>query len=257
MRSPSASPLVAGRGLGLSRHGRVILDNVDLAVEPGEIVTLIGPNGAGKSTLVRLLLGLTRPERGSVARRPGVRIGYAPQHLRIDPVLPVTVGRFLTLGAAAPAGRVVALLARVGLDDIRDRQMAALSGGEQSRVLLARALLREPDLLVLDEPVAGVDVNGQAELYALIGAERERTGAGVLMVSHDLHLVMARTDRVVCIEGHVCCEGHPVEVARDPSFVRLFGPRLAELVALYRHDLAHHAHHHAHGHPHHPPGTPP
>ncbi|HMR29354.1 MAG TPA: metal ABC transporter ATP-binding protein [Geminicoccaceae bacterium] len=237
------------RGLGVSRRGKAVLSRVDLDIAAGEIVTLIGPNGAGKSTLVKALLGLIATDAGEVWRRPGLRIGYSPQSVSIDPVLPLSVRRFLDLGG--PAGRTEALaaLAEVGAEETIDRQVAALSGGELHRVLLARALLRRPELLVLDEPLSGVDVQGQAELYGLIGRLRDRTGAAVLLVSHDLHLVMARTDRVVCIEGHVCCSGHPVEVARDPAFRRLFGDRLGEVVALYRHDMHHHEH--AHGHHHH------
>jgi zinc transport system ATP-binding protein len=238
--------LVAASGVVLRRHGAVVLDHVDIAIAAGEILSLIGPNGAGKSTLVKVLLGLVAPDSGRVTRRPGLRIGYSPQQLVVDPALPLDVRRFLTLGARADRGRLLRLLAEVGAEDVLDRQVAGLSGGELHRVLLARALLREPELLVLDEPLAGVDVNGQAELYALIGWIRERTGAGVLLVSHDLHLVMAQTDRVICLEGHVCCSGHPVEVARDPAFTRLFGRRLGEVVALYRHDMAHHAQHHPH-----------
>ena len=255
-RTPAAAPLVAGRGLAVVRQGRRILDGVDLAVGPGEIVTLIGPNGAGKSTLARVLLGLERPDEGEVATRPGLRIGYSPQLLALDPALPLDVRRFLTLGTPATRERLVAVLARVGLAEaLLRRQMRALSGGELHRALLARALLREPDLLVLDEPLSGVDVSGQLELYALIDRIREETGAGVLLVSHDLHLVMARTDRVLCLDGHVCCAGRPLEVARDPAFVRLFGPRYGDVLAFYRHQADPHHHHGGpgeHGHHHAP-----
>jgi zinc transport system ATP-binding protein len=246
-QAPPAGPLVAGRGLAVVRQGRRILDGVDLAVGPGEIVTLIGPNGAGKSTLVRVLIGLERPDEGAVTARPGLRIGYSPQLMALDPALPLDVRRFLTLGTPAGRERLVGVLARVGLaEPLLGRQMRALSGGELHRVLLARALLRKPDLLVLDEPLSGVDVSGQLELYALIDRIREETGAGVLLVSHDLHLVMARTDRVLCLDGHVCCAGRPLEVARDPAFVRLFGPRYGDVLAFYR----------PRADPHHPPGGP-
>ena len=236
------------RCVGVSRRGKPVLSHVDLDVAAGEIVTLIGPNGAGKSTLVKALLGLIATDAGEIWRRPGLRIGYSPQSVSIDPVLPLSVGRFLGLGGPVARPQALAALAEVGVEETIDRQVAALSGGELHRVLLARALLRRPELLVLDEPVSGVDVQGQAELYALIGSLRDRTGAAVLLVSHDLHLVMARTDRVVCIEGHVCCSGHPVEVARDPAFRRLFGDRLGEVVALYQHDMRHHEHAHGHHH---------
>lgn len=246
MTSPSPpTSLVAARGLVMRRAGKLILDRVDLDVAAGEIVTLIGPNGAGKSTLVRVLLGLVAADAGTVRRQQGLRIGYTPQHFALDPVLPLSVQRFLTLSGVTDRAALVSSLAAVGLADVLARQLVLLSGGELQRVMLARALLRKPSLLVLDEPVAGVDVSGQAELYALIARVRDRTNAGILLVSHDLHLVMARTDRVLCIEGHVCCSGHPVDVARDPAFVRLFGHRLGDSLALFRHDLDHH--HHAHG----------
>lgn len=243
-----APSLIAGHGLTVRRAGRLVLDAIDIALAAGELVTLIGPNGAGKSTLVRVLLGLVPVDAGRIVRRPGLRVGYVPQHLALDPVLPLPVARFLTLAAKAPRAQLLALLARVGLGDVLARPMTALSGGELRRVALARALLHAPDLLVLDEPMSGVDVAGQVALYELIGRIRDETGAGVLLVSHDLHLVMARTDRVVCLDGHVCCVGRPVEVADDPAFQRLFGQRLADVLALYRHA---HDHHHPHPGPHH------
>lgn len=240
-----AEPLVEAAGIGLRRNGAALLERVDLAIEPGEIVSLIGPNGAGKTTLVRILLGLMPPDHGSVRRRPGLRIGYVPQRLQLDPVLPLTVRRFLALGARAPEARWTAVLTEVGVPHLLDRAMTALSGGEFQRVLLARALLREPELLVLDEPVQGVDVGGQAEVYALIARIRDARGCAVLLVSHDLHMVMSATDRVVCLNRHVCCEGQADAVSRHPEYLALFGPRVAASLALYAH---HHDHvHDAHG----------
>jgi zinc transport system ATP-binding protein len=234
-------PLVEARAVRVAFDGRTVLDRVDVALHPREIVTLVGLNGSGKSTLVRVLIGLLRPDAGEVRRRAGLRIGYSPQSLHIDPTLPLTVAHFLTLGARAPRARLQAALAEVGAAQVLDQQVARVSGGELHRVLLARALLREPDLLVLDEPLSGVDVAGQVELYRLIATIRDRRGCGVLLVSHDLHLVMAATDRVVCLAGHVCCTGHPTAVARDPAFVALFGRQLADTIAIY-------AHHHDHRH---------
>ena len=242
-----ARPLVEARGVSVRFGRRSVLEGVDLAVHAGEIVTLIGLNGAGKSTLIRVLLGIVRPKCGEVRRAPGLRIGYAPQHVHRDPILPMTVRRFLTLGAPAPRERLAALLDEVGAGAILDHPLAAISGGELHRVLLARALLREPELLVLDEPLAGVDVTSQSALYRLIAAVRDRCGCGVLLVSHDLHLVMAATDTVVCINRHVCCTGHPRAVARDPAFVSLFGSHVASALAVYQH--AHDHHHDALGEP--------
>ena len=239
---PSADGyLIEARGLSVRYRDRAILDGVDLHVSRGEIVTVIGLNGAGKSTLVRALLGLIPATSGHVVRQAGLRIGYSPQHLHLDATLPLTVAGFLTLGGAARVSRLRDTLAEVGVADVLDSQVADISGGEFHRVLLARALLRKPDLLVLDEPLAGVDVAGQSELYRLIADIRDRYACGVLLVSHDLHVVMAATDRVVCINHHVCCTGRPEAVTRSPEFVALFGRHVAEGLAVYTH---HHDHQH-------------
>jgi zinc transport system ATP-binding protein len=227
-------------GVAVSFNGQPVLDDVQLSVQPGEIVTLIGPNGAGKTTLVRVVLGLLQPERGSVQRTPRLRIGYMPQKLHVDATLPLSVLRFLRLVPGVDRARALAALAEVGAEQVIDSPLQSISGGELQRVLLARALLREPQLLVLDEPVQGVDVAGQAELYRLISRLRERHGCGVLMVSHDLHLVMSATDQVVCLNRHVCCSGHPEQVSGDPAFIELFGQD-ARSLAIYHH---HHDHDH-------------
>ena len=221
--------------------GALVLDDVSVKVDGGEIVTIIGPNGSGKTTLVRTLLGLIEPESGHVRRRHGLGIGYVPQRLVIDQTLPLTVGRFLSLAHTGPAALAAHALAEVGAAGVAAKPVQVLSGGEMKRVLLARALLRKPALLVLDEPTSGVDFSGQAELYALIHRIRDTTGCGVLLVSHNLHLVMAATDRVVCLNQHVCCQGQPEAVTRDPEFLALFGPEISPSLALYthRHDHRH------------------
>jgi zinc transport system ATP-binding protein len=222
--------------------GRQVLAQVSLALRRGEIVTVIGPNGAGKSTLIRAALGLI-PAQGRIERASGLRIGYMPQRLNIDASLPLTVTRFLNLGGTRRAAADA--LAEVGIADLGEHPLQKISGGELQRVLLARALLREPDLLVLDEPVQGVDIAGQTALYELIADVRLRHRCGVLMVSHDLHWVMARTDRVICLNHHICCEGHPESVGSDPAYRALFGDQHAG-IALYQH---HHNHQHdLHGH---------
>ncbi|MDE0705196.1 MAG: zinc ABC transporter ATP-binding protein ZnuC [Rhodospirillaceae bacterium] len=241
MSPPSSSesartpPLVEARGVCV-RFGRLnVLDNVDIVVRAGEITTLIGLNGAGKSTLIRVILGIVKPDSGEVRRAPGLRIGYSPQHLHRDQILPMTVRRFLTLGAPAPPAKLAAVLDEVGAASIVDFPLAEISGGELQRVLLARALLREPGLLVLDEPLAGVDVTSQGDLYNLIASIRDRYGCAVILVSHDLHLVMAATDTVVCLNRHVCCSGRPQSVVRHPEFISLFGPQLSDTLAVYQH----------------------
>ncbi len=268
MPAENGGALLRAEGVGHGYGRGAVLQHVDLAVEPGEIVTLIGPNGAGKTTLVRIVLGLIQPREGRVVRRPGLRIGYVPQQFHLDPSLPITVGRFLSLTRGTSAVELDTALAEVGAQGLGRNPMQSLSGGETQRILLARALLRRPDLLVLDEPVRGVDVHGQAELYELIGHIRRRHGCGVLMVSHDLHLVMAATDRVICLNHHICCAGRPEAVSAHPEYLALFGPAAGRRIAVYthRHDHAHdlggeivadeagshppHAHDHNHDHPH-------
>jgi zinc transport system ATP-binding protein len=237
-------PLISGRGLTVRRGGRVLLDQVDVAVGPAEIVTLIGPNGAGKTTLVRVLLGLEPPDLGQVTTAPSLRLGYVPQRFDVDRAMPLTVRRFLQLGGGGPPAALDAALSEVGAAALDGEQLSNLSGGELQRVLLARALIRNPQLLILDEPVRGVDYTGEAELYALISRLRQSRGLGVLLISHDLHVVMAQSDRVICLNRHVCCHGVPHAVARHPEYERLFGSELARMVAVYEH---HHDHHHGLG----------
>lgn len=242
MSSPAGSEvLIDAVGVTVSYGGKTILNRVDLRVSEGEIVTLVGLNGSGKSTLVKALIGLIKPESGTIYQRDRLRIGYSPQSINTDPVLPLSVKRFLTLGTNAPQARLHGVLEEVGALSIADSQVAQISGGEMHRVLLARALLREPELLVLDEPLAGVDVSGQSDIYRLISDIRDRYQCGVLLVSHDLHLVMAATDTVACLNHHICCTGHPESVASHPEFVSLFGRHVAEVLAVY-------THHHDHAH---------
>ena len=245
--APEAPPaevsesLVRAFGIRVRFSGSQVLEGIDLALHAGEIVTLIGPNGAGKTTLVRVILGLLKPDAGRVERKRGLTVGYMPQRLQLPENLPLTVARFLQLVRPARSESVAATARELGIVHLLDNPMQALSGGEQQRVLLARALLRGPDLLVLDEPVQGVDVTGQAELYRLISRIRSRYRCGVLMVSHDLHLVMATTDRVLCLNRHVCCAGHPDSVSRHPAYLELFGAPVSDGLALYQH---HHDHAH-------------
>ncbi len=243
--------LVTARQVGFEIGGQLVLDDVSLAIARGEIVTIVGPNGSGKSTLVRLLIGALRPSSGTVTARAGLRIGYVPQRLAIDHTLPITVDRFLALSERDSGIRARAL-SRVGGAGLDGRQMIDLSGGQFQRVLLAHALLRNPDLLVLDEAAQGLDQPGIAHFYRLVEQIRQETGCGILMVSHDLHVVMSASDRVICLNGHVCCEGTPLHVSNAPAYRALFGLGTEGALALYRH-----AHDHSHesgacGHHHHP-----
>ena len=231
--------LIEAKNVCVKADGRSIIDQVDLTVSEGEIVTLIGPNGAGKTTLIKSVLGLQKLYSGSVNVRPRAVIGYMPQRLFVDSNMPLTVRRFIGLAGKTEKGKRQSVLDEVGVLRIVDSSIHDISGGEMQRVLLARALLRDPDLLVLDEPAQAVDVNGQAELYQLISAIRAERGCGVLMVSHDLHLVMSATDKVLCLNNHLCCVGHPETVSKDPKYVELFGPQISDSLALYHHNHDH------------------
>lgn len=231
--------LVTARALTL-RHGQTeVLRDVDLAIERGEIVTIVGPNGSGKTSMLRAIIGAIRPAAGSITRAPGLTIGYVPQRLHVDPTLPLTVQRFLDL--PRPAGRAAAqrALAEAGVPELAGRQMAGLSGGQTQRVLLARALIGGPDLLLLDEATQGLDQPGAAAFYERVADARRRLGCAVVMVSHDLHVVMSASDRVICLNGHVCCEGTPEVVASAPEYRALFGSGTHGALALYRHDHDH------------------
>ena len=241
--------LVDVRDLAVSYSGKNVLSGVDFSINAGEIVTIVGPNGSGKSTLMRAILGAVRPSRGRVTRAPGLRIGYVPQKLHIDQTLPLTVNRFLDLPKPITADTRRRALDRAGVSDLGAQQMSSLSGGQFQRVLLARALLGEPQLLILDEATQGLDQPGSASFYEEIETVRRDTGAAILMVSHELHVVMAASDRVICLNGHICCEGAPEHVASAPEYRALFGTGTRGTLALYRHEHDH-AHHHDHDHEH-------
>lgn len=231
-------PLISLNHVSWRSGDSEILRDISLTIAPQEIVTLIGPNGAGKTSLVNIAIGLTVPSAGQVIRQPGLRLGYMPQHLRFDPSLPMTVERFLRLTDSTAQERAMTA-ERLGINYLLNKQLQALSGGEMQRVLLTRAVLRKPQLLVLDEPTQGVDVTGQAELYRHISELRDELGCGVLMVSHDLHLVMAKTDTVICLNRHICCHGAPENVAAHPEYLQLFGQEAAADIAIYTHDHDH------------------
>jgi zinc transport system ATP-binding protein len=229
------------RSAGVKRGGRWLVEGVDLTIRRGEIVTLIGPNGSGKSTTAKMVTGVLKPDAGSVSRAPQLRVGYVPQKLTIDWTLPLSVRRLMTLTSSHSPAEVAAALEAVGIAHLANDEVQHLSGGEFQRALLARAMIRKPDLLVLDEPVQGVDFSGEVALYQLIKKIRDETRCGVLLISHDLHVVMAETDTVICLNGHVCCRGTPESVARSPEYLQLFGARAAATLAIYQH---HHDHTH-------------
>jgi zinc transport system ATP-binding protein len=238
--------LLQTHNLSLVTGERELLSNITLTVSAGEIVTVIGPNGAGKTTLLRVLLGLIPLNKGSIFKKPNLKIGYLPQKVSVDPILPLSVSRIMKLTGNYSSMQIKTALEETGVASLRDKPVFQLSGGEFQRVMLARALLRSPELLVLDEPVQSVDYMGESELYKLIANLRTSHGCGVLMVSHDLHVVMASTDRVLCLNQHICCEGQPEDVSRHPEYLRLFGLDSGSALAVYSHN---------HDHTHHISGT--
>jgi zinc transport system ATP-binding protein len=246
--------LIRAADLSVSHAGAdlPVLRHVDFRIEPAEIVTVVGPNGSGKSTLIRALLGHLALDSGRVERAAGLRIGYVPQRVNIERAMPMTVRRFLSLPTRVGDAEAAAVLDRTGVSGLQSRQITALSGGQFQRVLLARALLNDPQLLVLDEPTQGLDQPGIVAFYKLVEEMRAETGAAVLMVSHDLLVVMRASDRVVCLNGHVCCEGTPQAVSAAPAYRALFGAEAQGTLALYQHHHDHDHDHVAEGHSHGP-----
>ena len=243
-------PLLELDKISVRYSGRRVLQGVGLSVSEREIVTIVGPNGSGKSTLLKVASGSVTPEDGRVQKQPGLKIGYVPQKLRLDRTLPMTVGRFTALPTRHKMQDVRDALHRVGAADLIGRQLVDLSGGQLQRVLLARAILGAPDLLLLDEPTTGLDQAGSAAFYKLLEEIRDDMGCAIVQVSHELHVVMSASDRVICLNGHICCEGTPDVVLRAPEYRALFGTKTQGALALYRHDHDHDHDHGAHTHRH-------
>lgn len=233
--------LITAENMSVTHGAAAVLRDVNFQIEKAEIVTVIGPNGSGKSTLIRALLGVLTPSSGHIRRAKGLRIGYVPQKLAIDASLPMTVRRFLSLPVRISDEVAMQALTRTGVEGLATRQMVDLSGGQFQRVLLARALLSRPDILILDEPTQGLDHPGINAFYELIEQVRREIGCAVLLVSHDLHVVMRASDRVICLNGHICCQGTPSVVRNAPEYQALFGVSDSSALAIYEH---HHDHTH-------------
>lgn len=231
----AALPLVELHSAGKSFGGRAVLENISLSLQRGAITTLIGPNGAGKSTLVRMILGLLKADQGRCINRAST-IGYMPQRLHVDQTLPLSLLRFMTL-AHRNRQHCIDTLARVDLGGLAEQPLHQLSGGQLQRAMLARAIVHQPELLVLDEPVQGLDISGQAALYRLIDELVAELSCGVLMVSHDLHVVMSASHQVICLNGHICCQGMPAQIRNDPSYLGIFGAATA--IYTHHHDHVH------------------
>jgi len=236
-----AELLLRASDISYSEGGRGILDNVSFELRRSQITTIIGPNGAGKSTLTNIVTGLISKYQGKIDRAPDLRIGYLPQKVYVNRLMPLSVARLLQLTHGAGESELDFALAQTEVGYLKNRQVRSLSEGELKRVLLARTTLGKPDLIVLDEPTSGVDVTGEIKMYELIGELRSRLQCAVLLVSHDLHLVMSKTDQVLCLNRHLCCSGLPESVSKHPEYLALFGQTAADSIAVY-------AHHHDHVH---------
>tara|TARA_B100000941_G_scaffold61529_1_gene40622 strand:- start:71 stop:820 length:750 start_codon:yes stop_codon:yes gene_type:complete len=230
--------LVKVSDAGLYKDGKWLVKGVNLNITKGKIVTLIGPNGSGKTTTAKIALGLYKNIEGTVERLTN-KISYVPQKVSIDWTLPVRVIDFMVLTQDLQDQEIKDALNLTGVEHLKNNNLRELSGGEFQRVLLARAIAKKPDFLVLDEPVQGVDFTGEVELYALIKKISETLQCGILLISHDLHVVMSATDYVVCLNGHVCCSGTPVAVAQNKEYKELFGEKSSQLLSLYEHEHDH------------------
>ena len=230
--------LLKVENVGISVNGKSLVRDISLEVKQGEIVTLIGPNGSGKSTTAKIALGIYKKIDGKVKTYTD-KIGYVPQKISIDWTLPIRVLDFMTLTEELTQDEINTALNLTGVEHLKDKNLSNLSGGEFQRVLIARAISKQPELLVLDEPVQGVDFKGEIALYKLIKEISDKMKCGILLISHDLHVVMSATDYVVCLNGHVCCSGTPHVVVQDNKYRELFGDRASNILSLYEHKHDH------------------
>ena len=230
--------LIKLKDVGLKRNDKWLVKDVSLVVEKGKIITLIGPNGSGKSTTAKIALGLHKNIEGEVQKLTD-KIGYVPQKISIDWTLPLRVKDFMLLTDDLNDKLIDEALTLTGVDHLKNKNLGNLSGGEFQRVLLARAISKKPELLVLDEPVQGVDFTGEIALYELIKKISENLNCGILLISHDLHTVMSATDHVVCLNGHVCCSGSPLDVAKNKEYKALFGEQASQTLSIYEHKHDH------------------
>ena len=230
--------LVKLKNAGYQQNDKWLVKGVTLSVEKGKIVTLIGPNGSGKSTTAKIALGIYKKIDGEVKKYTN-KIGYVPQKISIDWTLPLRVHDFMLLTEDLDDESVNEALSLTGVVHLKDKNLGNLSGGEFQRVLLARAISKKPEFLVLDEPVQGVDFTGEIALYELIKKISDELNCGILLISHDLHTVMTATDHVVCLNGHVCCSGTPIDVAKNNEYKALFGEQASQILTRYEHKHDH------------------
>ena len=234
-------PLVKLNNAGVFRDDKWLVKGVSLEINKQEIVTLIGPNGSGKTTTGKLILDILQPDEGSVSLNTK-QISYVPQKINIDWAIPLRVIDFMNITSKLNKSKIIQSLELTGVDHLIYKNLLNLSGGEFQRVMIARSIAKKPELLILDEPVQGVDFNGEIKLYNLIKEISDKLKCGILLISHDIHFVMSSTDHVICLNGHVCCSGTPNDVAKNPAYIELFGETAASAISLYRHDPVSYTH---------------
>jgi zinc transport system ATP-binding protein len=234
--------LIQLNNCGILRNRKWLVRGVSLTVDRGQIVTLIGPNGSGKSTTAKMALGIMKPDEGDNTIKENLKISYVPQKLVIDWSLPLRVLDFMNLIENYEYSIINEMLTITGIQHLQNEDVRNLSGGEFQRLLMARAIAKKPDFLVLDEPVQGVDYAGEIALYQIIQDIRKNLNCGILLISHNLHVVMSQTNHVICLNGHICCSGEPKSIVKNPEYIKLFGENMDPTLAFYKHEHDHHHH---------------
>ena len=227
--------LISAKNISVIKSGKNILNDVSIDINKNDFITIIGPNGAGKSMLLKCLMGFYKPNIGAIKKKPNLKFGYMPQNLDVIKTIPMKAKLFITIKKKFDKISLKKVISETQIENILDKQLSFLSGGEMQRVLLARSLLNNPELLILDEPAQNLDVSGQTLFYKLLQKIYSKRGLSILMVSHDLHLVMVSTKQVICLSNHICCCGKPKQITNDPKFLSMFGKDMAEVMAVYQH----------------------
>ncbi len=231
--------LFEAKNLNLSFGSNKVLEDVSLTVNDDDFVTIVGPNGAGKSMLLKCLIGIQKSSSGSVSKKEGLKIGYAPQKINISKSFSINVRDFLALNKGVGFREIHEIAEKSSISHLLDSQLSSLSGGQIQKVLLARSMVGSPDILILDEPVQNIDISGHLQFYEIINSFYQERKMAILMVSHDLHMVMSSTKKVICLHHHICCQGKPQVITKDPEFISIFGNNMAKMVALYSHEHNH------------------
>ena len=227
--------LISAKNINVIKTGKNILKDVSIDINKNDFITIIGPNGAGKSMLLKCLMGFYKPNSGIIKTKPNLKFGYMPQNLDIIKTIPMKAKSFITIKKKYDKISLKKVISETQIENILDKQLSVLSGGEMQRVLLARSLLNNPEVLILDEPAQNLDVSGQMHFYKLLQIIYSKRRLSILMVSHDLHLVMVSTKQVICLSNHICCCGKPQQITKDPEFLSMFGKDMAEVMAVYQH----------------------